>query len=207
MNTRTFGLVLIVYMAVTLAGCGGLLRSGTPPDDVYVLRAAPASVGSGEMALPATLLVSRPVVQPGLESPSIAVLHPDNRLDRYTGARWAGPLPDVLAAFAAESLQSSGRFAAVNADGRGAVPELALLLSVRRFEAELGAEGTPPVVHVRFDCQVTTLRPRRVLGDCSASASIAARENRLPMVVAAFQEAAQRAMAEVVQKAAQAARP
>jgi ABC-type uncharacterized transport system auxiliary subunit len=204
---RTFAPALLVLpLALALGGCS-LLRGGAAPDAVYVLRAAPASGSGGEMALPATVLVPHPVAQPGLETAAIAVLHPDNRLDRYSGARWSGPLPDVIGAFAAETLQASGRFATVNADGAGAVPELALLLTVRRFEAELGAAGGPPTVHVRFDCQLTTVRPRRALGDCSADASVAARENRLPVVVAAFQEAAQQAMAEVVQKAAQVARP
>ena len=206
MKIPTFAPALrLLPLAFALGGCS-LLGSGPAPDAVYVLRAAPASAAGGEMALPATVLVPHPVAQPGLETAAIAVLHPDNRLDRYAGARWSGPLPDVIGAFAAETLQASGRFAAVNADGAGAVPELALLLTVRRFEAELGAAGRPPTVHVRLDCQLTTLRPRRPLGDCSADASVTVRENRLPVVVAAFQEAAQRAMAEVVQKAAQVAR-
>lgn len=187
-------------LALLLGGCGGLLRSTAPAEQTYRLRAAvPAAVAA---PLPVTLQLLPVAVQPGLDTVRIALVQPGNRLDWYAGARWAGPLGDVAAALLAQSLRDSGRFARVASDAAAMDADLALAVTVRRFEAEQSGEGTVPVAQVRLECTVSNLATHRQIGAFTAQAQVPAQQNRLGAVVAALEQAAQQAVAEVVQQSA-----
>jgi len=85
--------------------------------------------------------------------------------------------------------------------GRG---DFQLLLTVRHFEAEYAgsATETAPTVRVSIECLVTSSSPRRVLGRCDSQTREPARSNRMSEIVAAFDVATQRALAEIGGKAA-----
>src|SRR5688572_22689532 len=119
MSTRIPGQVAVagsMLLAALLAGCGGL-RSKAAPDSIYILNAAAPAAGT---AVPGVLLVPRPTVQPGLDTERIALVRNDNELDYYAASRWGAPLPQVLGAFAVQSL--TGSFATVAGPERGAGP-------------------------------------------------------------------------------------
>lgn len=199
-----FRLVLVAGFAL-VSGCGGLLQSGAPPVQVYVLR--PAAVAGAAAAVDGALAVPQPLVQPGLDSARIALTRPGNRLDYFAGASWGAPLPQVVSALAAETLRASGRFALVAEGGRAGGAPYQLQLTVRRFEAEYPDDGaTPPRAHVAFECLLTQRAPRKVLGRCDADAVVPAGANRMGAIVQALEKAAQQALAQVVDQAAAAAR-
>ena len=66
-------------MLALLPGCGGMLRSDAPADQIYVIR--PAAAATQATPLPAMIAVARPLVQPGLATTGIALTRPGNRLD------------------------------------------------------------------------------------------------------------------------------
>lgn len=193
---------LAVLATLLVAGCGGL-RSDAEPERIYVLNAA----GAAPSAPPAggLLMVARPAVQPGLDTPRIALKRADNELDYYALSRWSGTLPQILGAFAVQSLQ--GAFTTVTGTDRGAGPaDFDLLLTVRHFEAVSPQDGGAPEIHVAFQCLLMATAPRRVLGSCDAEAREPAEGNRMTAIVSAFERAAQRAMADVRNQVTAAAR-
>jgi len=183
----------VLSCVAALAACGGL-SSKAEPEQFYVLHAAQAA--AGEQALPGTLVIPRPAVQPGLDTFRIALLRAGNELDYFALSRWSEALPEVIGAFAVQSM--SGTFTTVSAlDRNVGTADFELLLTARSFEARY-AEGTrAPVVHVAFDCLLTGMRPRRVLGSCDVAVEEPAADNRMSAIVAAFERGAQRAMGDI----------
>jgi len=188
-------------MSVLLAGCGGLLRSTAPAEQTFRLRSALPAV-SNVAAIKTTLQLLPVAVQPGLDTTRIALVRPGNRLDWYADARWAGPLNDVVTALLAQSLRDSGRFAQVATDAAAMDADVVLAVTVRRFEAEQSAQGALPVAQVRLECTLSSLTAHRQLAAFTATAAVPAGANRLTDVVAALEQAAQQAVAEVVEQAA-----
>ena len=188
-------------MSVLLAGCGGLLRSTAPAEQTFRLRSALPAV-SNVAAIKTTLQLLPVAVQPGLDTTRIALVRPGNRLDWYADARWAGPLNDVVTALLAQSLRDSGRFAQVATDAAAMDADVVLAVTVRRFEAEQSAQGALPVAQVRLECTLSSLTAHQQLAAFTATAAVPAGANRLTDVVAALEQAAQQAVAEVVEQAA-----
>jgi ABC-type uncharacterized transport system auxiliary subunit len=199
MMNRAAVTVSMLLLPALLAGCGGL-RSKAVPDSIYILNAATPAAGA---TVPGVLLVPRPAVQPGLDTERIALVRNDNELDYYAASRWGAPLPQVLGAFAVQSL--TGSFATVAGPERGTGPgNSELLLTARHFEAVYGAGGIPEV-RVTLDCLLVSAAPRRVLGNCNADVREPAAANRMASIVQAFERATRRALEEVRSKAAAAA--
>ena len=186
---------------LVLAGCVGL-RNGDEPERIYVLN--PAAAAPAAPSAQGLLMISRPAVQPGLDTARIALKRADNELDYYAGSRWSGALPHMLGAFAVQSMQ--GAFATVTGEGRGAGPaDYELLLTARHFEAVYDQEDSAPEVHVAFECLLVARTPRQVLGSCDADVREPAGGNRMSAIVAAFENASRRALVEVRERAIAAA--
>lgn len=196
-------LVAAALLAALLAGCGGL-KSNAGPEQTYVLRPAPPAAPA--TPVPVTLQLMRPAVQPGLDTRRIALLRPGNRLDYYARATWPGPLAEVVQSLAAQVLRASGAFAAIDSDRGGFGADVVLAITVRHFEAEYGPDGNaPPHARVKFECTVGDRRERTTLASFDAEAVVPAEANRLGAVVAALEQAANQALAQVIERSAEAA--
>jgi ABC-type uncharacterized transport system auxiliary subunit len=197
--------VVAMLVLGSLVACGGL-KSKAPAEQTYVLRPAAATRQEGAAATPVQglLAVRRPEVQPGLQTVRIALVLPGNRLDYFAASRWAASLPQVVDAFATQSLLSSGHFELVNGGERGSGgARFVLAMTVRHFEADYSqGEGLPPQVRVAFDCVLSTGVPRATLGRCDGDATVTAAANRMEPIVLAFEAAAREAMAEVTAQVA-----
>jgi cholesterol transport system auxiliary component len=180
-----------------LAGCSGLFESEMPAPQAYMLRLPTPQAGASNASAPLGVIqLLRPEADPGLASERIALLRNDRRFDYYAASRWAGPLPDVLAALAAESLRGSQAFAAVLDDGAPFAPEYTLRIAIRRFEADYTAGGAPRAIVV-LDCSLGRFRDRSLLGNFIAKGSATASADRLAAVVQAFESATSAALAEM----------
>jgi ABC-type uncharacterized transport system auxiliary subunit len=189
---------------LALCACSGL-RSEAPATQAYVLRPAPAvQAGAPAAPVPGLLVLRRPEVQPGLETARIALLLPGNRLDYFAASRWSASLPQVIDAFATQSLLAAGRFELVNGSDRGtAGARFLLLLTVRHFEADYGrGEQQAPDVRVAFECVLVEAATRVAVGRCDGEAVVPAAANRMEPIVMAFEAAAREAMGEVGEQAA-----
>ena len=196
---------------VLAAGCSGGFHSSAPPVQAYVLHAPPAAAAPEASAAPvvpahASLRIARPASAPGLDSDHIAILERDRRFGFYAGSRWAAPLPEVVESLAVQLFRDSGRFRTVE-DSRGSFPaDYLLQITIRRFEADYSEQPGAPIIHVTLDCLLGRQTSRELVATFVAESSQSVAANRLSTVVAGFEQAADAALAEAVERAAGAIR-
>jgi ABC-type uncharacterized transport system auxiliary subunit len=192
--------------AVCLAACtGSLFHSKVAPPTVYLLSAGVGSaspgtpaVGGPVPAIRADLTVLKPKLRPGLESDRIAVLYPDRHLDYFAGARWSGPLGEVLQDLAVQEFRSHANLRTVSGDASVFASAYWLEIEVADFQAEYTSAAAAPTVHVHFLARLGGSGDRRILGQFEANARQPAAENRLTAIVEAYAHAADAAWGEIV---------
>jgi cholesterol transport system auxiliary component len=216
-------LILMVSIGVLVSGCSGFLHSEAPPVQIYVLRAAVsphvaateqaqaldasrAAAGSSTKSAPPSVQVPRPQADPGLANELITLVQSDHRMDRYAGSSWAGPLPDVVETLAIDTLRASGSWSAVNDAPSSFAADYILQINIRRFEADYTGGGDAPKVYVTLDCTIARRLGRQLITSFVAEGVADAEANRMSAVIAAFEKAANVAMASMAQRSAEAVR-
>jgi cholesterol transport system auxiliary component len=194
---------LLVLLSVLLAGCSNLLHSNNPAMQVYVLRAVPRPRSELTQSN-ASIHVGRPIPGPGLGSDHIVLVESGHRMSYYVASRWPADLPSVVETLTVDTLRASGGWSTVQ-DSNSAFPsEFLLQIAIRRFEAEYVTDSAAPEVHVVLDCTVGRRAGRDVLASFMAEGSATAAANRLGDVIAAFEDASNKALDEIAVHAAQA---
>jgi ABC-type uncharacterized transport system auxiliary subunit len=205
---------IAVLAAVCLAACtGSLFQSKEAPPTIYLLSAGtgpaaartPATGGPGSAApaalIPADLTVLKPKLRPGLESDRISVLYPDRHLDYFAGARWSGPLGEVIQDLAVQAFRSHANLRSVNGDASVFDSPYWLEIEVTDFQAEYTSAAAAPTVHVHFLVSLGRSGDRVILGRYVANALQPAADNRLTAIVDAYARAADAALAEIAAQA------
>ena len=185
-------------LLTALAGCSGsLFRSHAPPPTTYLLSVK-TQPPAGAVGIPADLTVLLPRVRTGLETDRIAVLYPDHRLDYFAAARWSGPLDEVMQDLTLQAFHD--RFRNVHTDSSAFAAGYWLEIDVVDFQAEYAASGasSAPTAHVHLLVRLGNAGDRHVLGEFDADVRESATDNRLTAVVAAYNAAADQALAEIV---------
>jgi cholesterol transport system auxiliary component len=185
----------LLGLSLAVAGCSGaLLGPQNEPPETYRLE-TPA-VPPAAARLPLVLTVARPRAAESLDSERIAVARPDHRFDQYAGLRWSEPAPQMLQSLLVGSLQSAGRYEAVLAAPSRVPVDLLLDVELRRFEARYSLADAAPVV--RVEMQLTLVDPRRSrrIAGVLVSAEAAAAADRRGEVMAAFEQATAKALAD-----------
>ena len=191
-------------VAALCAGCTGLLTSHAAPEQTYYLR--PPGTVAGSAPLGTSLRVSHPQADPGLDSPRITLRQSDHRLSFYTGARWAGPVPDLLEALAVQTLRADAAWSSVGDSTSPFPSDYVLLMTVRRFDADYDADNSAPTVRVALDCVLARREAREVVASFSVEGSASAGANRQSAVVAAFEQATGSALQALAARSREAAR-
>jgi cholesterol transport system auxiliary component len=195
--------LLIGVLAATFTACtGSFFKSNQPPPSTYLLSVTPQPAPGG-VAIPLDLTVLTPRVRTGLNTDRIVALYPDGKLDYFAGARWSGPLDEVVQDLALQAFR--GRFRNVGTDTSAFNTGYWLEVEVVDFQAEYaGARpGAGPTVDVHLLARVGNAGDRRMLGHFDADARQQAADNRLSAVVAAYDDAANRALGEIVAQTTQ----
>ena len=188
---------LIVAAAAALAaGCFGGLKNEAPAPIIYRIDAPQLEAGPA-LASELSIVVER--TAPGLDVDRIAGRWPGSRLDYLAGARWADRLPMLLQSALVESFQDAGRLRSVQGDVGRFRSTHALVIDVRRFEADYTAGGLP-LAQVELSATMGRLSDARVLASFTVSASESAAENRQTAVVAALESAFAKASGEMAAK-------
>jgi cholesterol transport system auxiliary component len=189
----------VAVAAICLAACtGSLFQSKVPPTTIYLLPAGMGSpAGEPRVEIPADLALLRLRVRTGLENDRIAILYPDRRLDYFAGARWSGPLSEVLQDLAVQEFHSRAHLRAVTGDASVFASGYWLEIAVTDFQAEYTSAATAPTVHVRLSAGIGSSNGTRILGQFVADVRQPATENRLTAIVDAFGRAADTALAEI----------
>jgi cholesterol transport system auxiliary component len=205
---------LAVPVLLSGACTGSLFQDKTPPSTMYLLTAKartgktaaastapPPPAAAPALSANVDLAILRPRVRAGLDTDRIALLYPDRRLDYFAGARWSGPLEEVMQDLALEAFHSSALMHNVAGEGSAFASTYWLELEVEDFQAEYAAAAggaAPPTVHVRLLARLGLAANRRVIAHLEADARQVATENRLGAIVDAYDEAVDRALREII---------
>jgi cholesterol transport system auxiliary component len=204
---RHLSLAAIAAIAVVaVSGCSGGLHSDAPLPQAYALRAAPVPAALARAEQAASLRVMRPYAAPGLDTDRIMLLQSDRRLSYYASSRWAAALPDVVEVLAVDTLRASASWSAVEDSHSSFVADYYLQITIRRFEADTTEGAGGPVVHVRLSCMLGRGADHELIAAFPAEGSATAAQNRLGAVVAAFEQAANAALAAASAGASEALR-
>jgi len=196
------GVALILCAA--LAACAVLaatgcvsVRSHEPAPQQYLLTLAspaPVSVTDSAGAPSASLQVLQPGAAPGLAGEGIAVERSGQRLDYFSGVRWAATAPAMIETLAVQALRRAGHFRLVESNTGPFTAGLVLAIELTHFEADYTAgagqtrDDDAPMVRVAL---VATLGRHngQVLRQFTVTRSVRADANRMQAVIAAFREA------------------
>lgn len=202
MRIQAWLLIMVMAGLPLLAGCLSLsTQSEEKPPTRYLLNplpSAPSGEGAPRGRRP-TVSVELPSMAPGLDTDRIALVREGRRLEYFAGARWATPLPDLLQAFFAESLEHRipGARAGSPADVSGADYQLRMVVHDFQAEYEGGINTTPDLV---VGLAATLSRPggKRVLAQVRESRRSPAAANRLGSVVQGLEKLLQDAYGSVL---------
>jgi cholesterol transport system auxiliary component len=191
-------------VALVLGGCGGLFESTIPAQQSYVLRLPSRPAQSEITKVAGGLRVQRPVAGPGLDSDRIVLLRSDRRFDVYAATRWAAPAPDLMASVLVDQLRGASLFSSVLDDSAPYAPRYTLRCGLNRFESDYTGGGRAPTIEVVLDCTFGRYRDRTLLANFTAHGSAPAGDDRIGAVVAAFESATGKAVAELERNVAEA---
>jgi len=172
-----------------LAGCGSLLESNAPPTSTWWLTPTQLTPAKNDQAP----LVVHLTVVPGLDTDRMLTLDEAARLNHFAGARWPDHLPEVLGSLVVRSLET-GRGGPVRAGDHARAGECLLNVEMRAFWTRLGDGGSARSVEVELAGRLSCPEGERTVG---VRRTEPVREDRLRVIVAAFQQALDGALADL----------
>ena len=178
---------LIVCLTIAVfffSACSNLNRSDKPATKTWWLEPYGQSIPTALPNESVSLEVSVTVV-PGLDTYRILTLSDAAEMNKYSGARWADSLPELMTSLVSRSLEASGRFQMVS-NHRGST-DCDLELELQRFYTHLDTSGRTTEVQVtmsgRYKCAGS--KPEIIKTD----ATVAVNDDRMSVIVGAFQQA------------------
>lgn len=189
--------LLLALALLAASGCtGSLLESHAEPLQAY--RLASVAVAPGGATAQAVLAVARPRATASLDSDRIAVLEPGHAFDHFAGVRWAEPAPQMLQRMLVDAFAGDGAFAVTVAAPSRVPAEYLLDVELREFSAVYAQAGAAPEVRVQWQATLVDTKRGTRAGSVLATAQVAATSNRREAIVAAFQQATDRAVTDTV---------
>lgn len=174
-------IVMLAALLVAQTGCVSLPTR----EPVQLFAPEPGSLALGDAPTVSwQLVVSRPLSDPALDSPRIAVRPQPGELQSYRGARWTAPAPDVVETVLLRAFQDSRKIVAVGRAGDALRADYVLQLDLRAFEAVM-VDGAPQA-HVAVYATLLHAGSRQVVAGTLFEHSTAARGGDIADVVVAF---------------------
>ncbi len=187
----------LLILALSVSACGGLTRSNRPATNTWWLEPY-TGVTQETPSVPVSLVAISITVVPGLDTDRILTLSDDAELNQFAAARWADNLPELVTSLVGRTLEASGRFEIVSGRAGGSSANCELRLELREFFASLSPSGQTTGVQVaiegRFQCESDEPVPLKL------NASIPVHDDRMSVIVAAFQQAMNSAMKDMIEQ-------
>ena len=193
--TRRLRAALVLAAVTTLAGCGVL------PKNTPVSMYRPEPVVAANPAWPTvawTLKVGRPYADGLHDSARILVRPEPGALQVYRGASWVQPAPEMVQDVLLRAFSDSGKLQGVTRSGEGVKARYALLLDLRRFEADYVDGGGVPAVQVVLGVRLLSTGENRIVATRVFEASVPSSGTDLASVNRAFSDALARIGGDVV---------
>lgn len=193
---------LLALAALTCTACstGSLFDSDVPVPTAYVIAPAPAGSITDAPVTQVDLSIGRPDFSPGLDTDRIAVLD-GRKLDYYRRVRWGGRSVEVVQSMLVGSINDQQLFRSVTPEQARVANDYMLDVEVRHFEAD-ATNGKVPEVHVMIIGRLIRVVDRKLVTTVSSAAKVAASEERMGAVTAAFESAAQKVALDLARQAA-----
>lgn len=187
--------VCLLFISVCLGACGGLTQSDKPAVTTWWLEPLTGEAQTSSPDPVASVSVSVAVV-PGLDTDQILTLSDDSELKPYAAARWVDNLPELTKSLVSRTLEASGSFEVVSERARAEHKRCDLRLELREFFASLNSSGQTRSVqiamHGSYQCESEILIPIQI------EASVPVQDNRMRTIVAAFQQAMNSVMKDLL---------
>jgi ABC-type uncharacterized transport system auxiliary subunit len=188
------GFCLSVFMLATIA-CSGLTKSDKPAISRWWLEPYVTETHALSVDQPGKLAVLITVV-PGLDTDRILTLSENAELGQFASARWVGHVPELVASLLERSLQATGRFEIVSESAASRPGNCLLELELRKFFADIGpgerTTGVSVSAHGAYQCGSATVI------DIRSDVSIPVADERMTVIVAAFQRAMNQVTRDVI---------
>jgi len=198
MNTSNkFVVFCLLILALLVSACGGMTRSDRPATNIWWL--VPYTGMTQETPPePAPLVAISITVVPGLDTDRILTLSDDAEINQFAAARWADNLPELFTSLVGRSLEASGRFEILPGRAGGSSENCELQLELQEFFAHLSSSGQTTGVQVtivgRYQCE----SDESVL--LKLNTSIPVHDERMSVIVAAFQQAMDSVMRDLLKQ-------
>ena len=195
--TNKFVVFCLLMLALSVSACGGMTRSDKPATRTWWLE--PYTGMKQDVSPDAVKVVAISVmVIPGLDTDRILTLSDNAELNQFAAARWADNLPELVTSLVSRSLESSGTFEIVSDRAEGGPENCDLLLELREFFASLNASGQTTGVQIAIDGRYQCGSDEPV--SLKLNASIPVHDDRMSVIVAAFQQAMDSAMKDMIEQ-------
>ncbi|MGH6878021.1 MAG: ABC-type transport auxiliary lipoprotein family protein [Rhizomicrobium sp.] len=180
---------------LVLAGCGSLLSPSNPPPQIYRLAPNFPAPATG-VPVSWQLAIARPTTTQTLDTERIALVR-GAVMNYYADAQWNDGVPRLVQSLLVEAFERSGRIAAVARESAGLRADYTLATEIRDFDAQYDSANGAPMVVVEIETKLMGSRGS-VVASLDARQTTRADRNSVAAVVAAFDEAAGAALAQIV---------
>ncbi len=193
------GYITVLAASIMLASCISVLPKPGPDPDIF--RLSEITLPEDLAATP-VVLVELPRTPKALRNNRIAVVQGEQGIAYTAGARWAAPVPQIMAELLGDSLLATGRLNVV-APQEGVHPAFGMMAEIRHFEIVYdNGDEAAPLGRVTIRAKLINRRSRTLIAQKQFNATVRARENQLSAIAAAIDEAAHSAGRELGEWAA-----
>jgi cholesterol transport system auxiliary component len=183
---RPVRLLLAAIALVSVAGCA--LFKIDEPTELYTLT--PKSRFDEDVpGVFWQLVIDSPVAAANINTSRIALLHTPTSSDYYAAAGWTDRAPLMVQSLIVDSFQNTRKIVSVARDTSAVRPDYVLQTELREFQAEYFHDKGPPIVRVRIAANIVAMPDRLIIASRSIERCFRAKENKLPAIVRAYDEA------------------
>jgi cholesterol transport system auxiliary component len=196
---------LATALALSAAGCQGLLPGQSEPAKLYTLT--PKTTFNPDLPKASwQLSVDVPIAEAGLNATRIALRRSPVTLDYYANAEWVDRAPLLAQRLLVESFEATGKIVAVARQSVNLRSDYTLICELREFQAEYdGGDRTAPNVRVRLTAKLVKMPERVIVGSTTSEYVERAEGTDLDRVVLAFDAALGKVLRRIVEWTFQAA--
>lgn len=144
------------------------------------------------------LTIDVPTAAAGLNTARIALKPTPTQFEYFAGARWVAVVPVMTQTLLLESFDNSEKIDVIGLGTYGLRADYGLLVNIREFQAEYGAEDEPPDVRIGFQARLVTMPRRTDIATTSVVGLATAESRKLSDIVDSFDLAFGRATKDLV---------
>ena len=183
-------------LLAALAGCSVLQRVNTPVN-LYTLTPK-TTFPAGLPAVKWQMVVETPASAASLDTARIALQRTPLSFEYYADAAWTDNAPAMVQTLLIESFEATKRISGVGREAIGLRPDYILMTDLREFEAVYDGDNPVPTIWIRMNAKLVKLPERRIVASQTFGEKMPAAGSKLTDIVAAFDDALDRVLREVV---------